>query len=600
MAQPLKHYVNLAKRMIQYDKNRDAMFLQQDAMWRREWTLPEGMEDTDWIRKVVSTDGHDAVRAGTRVLSALDERIKVLPLSEEADERERVARVGKALKWHLSNAARRRRTSVRRDLVLSALRYDEICAKVVFLPHHLKTIKDLGGDTRRVKAAMRYGPFAIMVENPRSVHTRYSDLMPEAVVQVSVKPIDELIAFWGKAASDIKKALKQDESIRYAVEVDYMDHGERAVFAFLQASSVMPPTDLLGEKAYPIIEPMKHDLQFLPWVCRTGGTTLEADAKDQRIPLLYSIYDYWVNQSILQTILLSEVISYAAAPRIEIESMNPDAVEVDYNEPNRPIVHDTQSAVRALNPPQIDAAVATLEQFFGGAIEKATVAKILQGGQIPAGAAYATLNLATLTALGTLKPYKELAELGLSDILMQMLLWVHYSGKGVKALGTGKKDTGKVYEIRPSDVDPDNIHIIVELEPDLPVDRQQRINAAATAVERLGMSQASALEQVGVTDPEAEIERGMREQTVNYYWQKSIQLDQAQTQLAMQQAQVQMQQAQMAQQQQGAPMGPQGIPGVGGQQWNPAEGGMPAQVGAPGATREMQAGRTRTGEEALG
>ncbi len=43
-----------------------------------------------------------------------------------------------------------------------------------------------------------------------------------------------------------------------------------------------------------------------------------------------------------------------------------------------------------------------------------------------------------------------------------------------------------------------------------------------------------------------------------------------------------------------------GIPGAEGAAFNPAEGGLPAQMQEPGATREMQTGVTQTtGEEIL-
>ena len=48
------------------------------------------------------------------------------------------------------------------------------------------------------------------------------------------------------------------------------------------------------------------------------------------------------------------------------------------------------------------------------------------------------------------------------------------------------------------------------------------------------------------------------------------------------------------------PFGPPGIPGAEGMGMNPNEGGLPAQMMQPGATREAQTGMTNTGEEALG
>ncbi|MCH7662654.1 MAG: hypothetical protein IH859_02140 [Chloroflexi bacterium] len=82
----------------------------------------------------------------------------------------------------------------------------------------------------------------------------------------------------------------------------------------------------------------KHELGFLPWVARVGGTTLEDDPAHQRIPLLNSVYQarQWDTQNILETLMASEVIAYAAAQRLKVEGPT-DNISVDYGEPGRPV-----------------------------------------------------------------------------------------------------------------------------------------------------------------------------------------------------------------------------------------------------------------------
>ena len=57
--------------MVQGDTKRDEMFRAMDAMWQGDWSLPQELAELRWIHKVVSTDPHDAVRAGSRVLSSV-------------------------------------------------------------------------------------------------------------------------------------------------------------------------------------------------------------------------------------------------------------------------------------------------------------------------------------------------------------------------------------------------------------------------------------------------------------------------------------------------------------------------------------------------
>jgi hypothetical protein len=53
-------------------------------------------------------------------------------------------------------------------------------------------VKAFDGDIRKLNSAMAYGPFAIMVRNPRHVHVSYSDLMPDAVLLKRVMPVSAI------------------------------------------------------------------------------------------------------------------------------------------------------------------------------------------------------------------------------------------------------------------------------------------------------------------------------------------------------------------------------------------------------------------------
>jgi hypothetical protein len=587
-----KTLANTAFQMVQDDKSRDLMFQKVDQIIRCEWELPRPLDKLDHVRKVVVTDGLDAVMAGTRTLSSLEPGISLQVIGEDQAAKDRANRIEKSLRWHLMNASKRRRASIVRDVVMSSLKYDEVCAQVLFLPDQIKQMKGLEKDVKRLKVAERFGPYSVILHNPRLVHTRYSNLMPEAVLLAAVYRIDEVIDMWGVKAKELV-AKKADDAHKYVTLYDYIDLNERAVWAFPSNDAVFANAN--EGKAVMILEPQEHDLPFLPWACRVGGTTLEASSQHQRIPILYSVVQsgQYDTQNAMETILVSEAIAYGAAPRLHIQGPNPDAVEVDYGDVNKPIETNQFTNVTQLAPPQIDAGLLTLSERISQAMGKSTVSRILQGGEIPAGTAYATLNLATLTAIGALKPYKELAELAVADILTLMMLWVDHSGETVKAYG-GKE--GKAYEITPEDVQPESLYITVELKPDVPSDRQQRINGASMAVERLGMSKEEALEEIGITDPQGSMRKAMFEKFFDYQLQRFITQDQMQMQIMAQQAMQPQGQAP----QQPAPGTPPGFPGVGGQGVNPEQGGAPPAEFVPGGTREAQTGMASGGEEAQG
>ncbi len=513
----LDHYQQVAETMIRQDEAKDRMMAAMEAMWQGRWSLPEEISALQWMHKVTSTDPHDALRAGVRVLSTVAPRIKVLPVRGGQVEQSRADQMERALGWLFHQANRRRQASVMRDIVLSALLYDEIVAQVVYLPHQIAAVQAAGGDTRQLEAARRYGPFAILVRNPRQVHVRYSDWMPEAVLLHRVMPVGEVIGFWGQQAEALRAAVEdsRDGALRYATVYDYIDLEERVVWAYLHEDhgAVLPASGMDGSAQPFEIVRQAHGLGFLPWVARIGGTTLAQDSAHQRVPLLYSVYQagQWETQNILETLLTSEVIAYAAAPRLKVDGPTGD-VQVDYGEPGRMAYVPPGHDLNPLSPPGLDAGLAAIADRVGQRIDKSTVPRVLQTSDFPAGTAFATLNLATQSGLKSLNPYKELAELALEGMLAQMLDWIALDGRPVLTYNRSKGGQGEVIALDPAAFDPGDVYLEVELTADVPTDKAARIEAAATAVKELGYSRARALEYVGESDPTVIMEEARKEE----------------------------------------------------------------------------------------
>jgi hypothetical protein len=497
----LTYYQNLAQEMVQADRERDQMLSAMDDMWHNRWSLPKEVADLRWIHKVVSTDPHDAIRAGTRVLSSVEPRIKLHPTAPNEETRANADKIERALSWHFRNASRRRRASVVRDVVLSALLYDEVVAQVVYLPHQIEAVEAFKGDSRRLKAAGRFGPFAILVRNPRDTNVRYSDWMPEAVLFKRVMPVQEALDFWGSQAEGLRAVLGERDyaEMTYVTLYDYMDLTSRVVWAVPQADGATLSAPGSGIE----ILRAEHGLGFLPWVAKVGGTTLEDDPAHQRVPLLYSVYQsgQWDTQNILETLLTSEVIAYAAAPRIKVSGPT-DRVEVDYGEPGRPVYVPPGHDLETLQPPGLDSGLAEIASRVGERIGKSTVPRVLQTADFAPGVAFATLNLATQSGVKSLAPYKELAEGALAEVFTQMLAWVQESSGSLAAYGQRRGDPGEPLVLDAAEIDVNSMYIDVELTADVPVDRLARINAGAQAVRELGYSKARALEQIGENDPQ--------------------------------------------------------------------------------------------------
>lgn len=533
----LDYWVDRAATMVSNDIPKTEMMMAMDRMWRCEFDLPPRIKKMKWIRKVTNTDPHNAIRTGTRVLSSIRPLIKVNPIGDMVADRENMDEMERALQWHFKNAERRRRASILRDIVLSALLYDEIVARVVFLPHQIKAHKAFKGDSKRLEAAERYGKYAITVVNPKDVHIRYSDWMPEEVLYKQNYTLKDVQAFWGEKANALTKKAKslkhkKDEIEKTNVTVyDQSVLGKRVIYAFLQndLATYHEPT---VEDAVEIIRE-ENNIPFLPWVARVGGTTLYDDPRHQRVPLLYAVHNTneWKNACVVETLITSEATYYASAPRDMVEGPT-DNVEVEYGTPGNRVFVPPGHKYSRLLPPGIDSNLAMIADRINNRIGEATVSKVLRSSDFPAGAAFQTMNLAIQTGAKALNPYKELSEQAMAEIFTHMLYWVDYTGEEITAYPRSNRsrepeefdpvqmpdgsfltpdaesateEKHDIVTIGPDSFAVEHIYIDVELTADIPTDRVSRVNAAGMAVQTLGVSQTSGQEWAGITNPTMEM-----------------------------------------------------------------------------------------------
>lgn len=562
----LQHYQDGAVEVIESraEKDRLKQMRAMDNMFYGHFSLPDKIDKLKWIIPTISSDPYDAVRVGMQVLSAVQPRIKLQPLAPDSQTRQRADKVERGLLWHFRNASRRQHSSVLRDITFSALLYDEIITQVVFLPHQIDQLKAFKGDTTRLENAKRFGPFSIVVRNPQQVHVKYSDWMAEEVLMRRTVPLHEAINFWGDRAKKLKRMAEKEklDSMSLVTIFEFMDMKDRVVWATPVETNTVEAKAGDGDAVEIVRE--EHGLGFLPWVAVAGGSNLTDG--EERLPLLYPLYttSSWQLQNVVETLMTSETIAYSSAPKYKVTGPSSEDVEVEYGEPARLIYLPIGNDIEALQPFIIDQNLALISDRIAGRIGKSTVPKVIFG-DIPEGAAFAAINMATQSGLKSLTPYKTLAEQALVGIFSQMLYWIDQEGaEGVIAFATntknvkradcafcgaqditpnfdfqnspqlaqmfpngtcpecdspadraveGQRDVTEQLVITDNDFDVDNIYMEVELTADVPTDRMARINAAAMAKRELGLSANSGLEDIGVVDPvqerdQAKAERG--------------------------------------------------------------------------------------------
>lgn len=625
----LDQYKDIATNLIERDRPKNIINRHMDAMWHNEWSVPDSLKDLAHVRPQINPGPHNAIAAGIRAYATMEPSLNLVRPAGNPADKERASKVENLLRYHYMRSAKRRGGTVTAEILKSAMLYDEVVAQVIHVDAQLALMGDVSENRKR--AIRNRGNFIINVHNPQNVHVRYSDMVPEAVVVKKVQSIAEFSAFWGDKAKKVLSGLndEKNEDNRYVVTFDYIDYDVRAVWGKTVATNVMSADDFHQAMDGDLVFMEEHDLPFLPWAAWSGASLLENRPEYQHHPLLYAVYktDAWNEGNLADTLLGSEIISYASAPRLQIEGPS-DNVDIDYGTPGNPAYVPPGHKLSDMQPPAFDQNLAMMSDRLSDRISQSTAPQIVISGDVPSGTAFATYNQALQSGLQTYAPYRELSERALEDIFCHMLGWAKYLNKPLR--GPVKRRDGSmdysgggfVLDVNTYEYDEE---ITVNLKPDMPVDRQAQVNTASQAVQSLGWSQAYANEMLGENDPGKIFSEAALEAMKQTKVQGRLQIQQAEDQLqsqailqgqadvlaAVQQfpeiadavrqiiGQIQ-QQAQGGGEQPGqgpqpTPGAPQGLEGVEGSGFDANSGGQQPAPTNPGATRETQTGVDRQG-----
>jgi len=561
------YYEQLKNKLVEQDQDRDAAYADYEAMYHLEYNLPDVVNALPWVRPVISQDPHDAIAAGKRVLSSVFPKINFQPLTNMKEDKDRANEYEQALKWQLFGVNRRRGMNLIADVVESALLYMAVAAQVIDLDHHIKYMKAEGRDTSLLERARRKGRFVVNLYNPRFVHARKTSMGTEAVLLRTERTAIDVMEEWGDPTGELE-ALARDNAV--VVYNDLMDWTNRVVWiesggqsldTSVGGKTVDSGGGMVGNLSIKLMDVTPHGLDFSPWVAVLGESALETQSEHKYHPMLYAIRQSgsWDTINIAQSLTFSDHIAKAAQPSYAEEGPNPQTAEVDYTDPSKPLKVPAANTVKSLQQQQIDPAKAEIIDRLRADMERSTVSSILQGGgQLGANLAFASLNLATQTAVGALKPPKELAESALAEIFTIVMLWAKHTEiplMGYNSNTSDKEKFGEQIVIDPDLYTEETIFLSVELTPDVPTDRQQRANAASMMIQ-WGYPVEMALQDVGVDNPGAAIETWYQEKLLENRMQLAMEREKAAFELeiqyekAMQDIEIEVQRMQALQPQQ--------------------------------------------------
>lgn len=599
MAKVDKKYIEIAKRMMDHEKNLKIAQQGYERLSRIDGGLPSPLDKWDWLIPIPSTASYDALRGAVRPLANNEPSISVHPITVSKlfdDDDSKAAKTAAnywemALKWNLLKTSKRRKSIVE-DMVWSAAVYDLVIAQIIHVPTQAKA-QDLEGI--RKEAALLIGDWAVKMCDPKTIYIEWSNFGVERVLSVNVRTARYMVDNYGEEVDFIRARLrsgKLDYNDEY-VEYDLVSHKGRIIWV-AEGSNIIERDGRVILPLQPWLK--KHDsdeqVPFLPYSISAGGTSVDMDPEFQYKPLLFSVYraELDVVQTIMGTLMMSQAIAAQAGAKDVLTGAGAEDVVIDYTDVIARINLAPHQTYAQFQSEVLDRALREGFEMIGSAIQRTTVSDVLVTAQPLSGEqAYASYNMQVTQALASLGGIKMVAGNGIAGIVEMFLLIAHYTGNNIVGYG----EDNKKYEIDSEDIDPNSIEINVQLKGDVAADRQQRILGAQQLTE-MGYSRRRSFAMLGDTDPEGAMKEAQLEQMDDALFQQKLRRlfseEYQQDVMAAAQAIVE-QQMQQAQAQQGAPQGAPAGPTFGGQGENPAAGGQPpVMTNPPGVTEPRREG----------
>ena len=606
---------------IETDEESQGYFQAYDDIDQLRWELPNGWEAKDYIRKRVSTIGHDGLKSLDSLFDTHNPKFEILPRTEA--DKDNAEEMEVWLEWHMKRANQIGDKSPFRQALHSSGKYSRVILQVDYLPYWLPEKKKW---TPEQKAAAKAGPFCITVHNPRNVYYEMGKYGLKWVASVTKLYGQEIINHWsvyggeGDEGKKVKSAIKkiekdiENDSEACYIHIDYISFEKRSVACF-KAESLEQFEDMNSDTDHISLVDTDNKLGFINWSVAIG----ESD------PLLHSMHisGSWENQNLIDTLIDSSVLRRAFFPILKHTSMGgTKELDVNYDGTQDTIELANGEDAQTLQPPPIDTAITQLASVNTDRISQNLGIRNLQSMQMSGNVQFSTMNAFIQLQMAALEPYKRTTEKAWEQAAEIMFKWVEktkdtVTGYRTKSKGEGKKSAGSSITMTADDFEIEDLHIKCELIANTPTDKMQQVNmysALKQAGAQIGWGEL--LERLGLGNPEVLKRDWMNEQLEGVAMQNFVEKLKAEIQMEIQaktmQMQSQLQQEQMMQQQamqmqqqamqapQGAPQsampqeqaGPPNMPQGDavmpeGQMNDPAAGGLPPMMSAAGMTRNQ-------------
>ena len=488
---------SIAKSMIDADSERDAMFAELKDIYKMDWAgVPAGYG----IENTVAPDCHNTIRGMVDLLVGVRPSIKIPTKPGATGEEENASKIERALGLIQRRFNRVRGSDVVEEATFAAALFGMVVIKYAYVPATAAEIKkqSIGHSVRPEQRKLlkdqvefyenlaKKSPFMVDVLNPISVHSQRGSEGLRRVVERQVKTVADIRAEWGEH-------LLLDSGI--TEEVIYYEYWDRTRYCKWVENTVLD----MGENASPSI----------PYIiCDVNGTRIFG--RTEYFPVLYPVWkgELWKRLNVVLTMMSSNTFALGN-PSFVCTGKSAHDADIPFNMAGSRINLEEGDSIsmltKDLNTTDMQQLYATIRQL----VEESTMNKMIFGKPPEHVLAYSTVNMLIQGARHTLMPIQVAIGDALGELFENILLLIVHHKKTLKLFGDGVMS-----ELAPSDIDVDQIEVLVKLKPDIPQDRLQLLNMSTMAVDKGLASKYTARENAGWMDPDQEEERITQEQMI--------------------------------------------------------------------------------------
>ncbi len=586
----LSYYTKIAKSILESDaeNNNKKLFDAIDTAILGGNPLPDAIASLPWMVQYKSASVHDAYAAARKTMASSKVKINVMPPFANPQNALEAKKIEDILEYNFWLTNRKTATGLMNNISELATRY--LAYGIEIIDNEFQT---KGDNSARAKAVRRSGRFTWKFHDRRFIHPRFSDSIMEDVLIARIVTVQDLIEKFGEDAVKAIATDAQAEAIKN--KVDYLETCG-TLFSFWDYEKHCEWFSMNGDEidktggsdsSYKIID-VKNKLGFIPIVC-----------VEQPDPILKAVVDtdQLDNLNIMLSMRYALIAGTVSQARTWSKTASGEGVPVDYTNPAAQVQlklnEDFGQTQPAATDPNIDKIISASQSDIASAT---SVSRIISSmDSMASNTPYSTISALYQSALQSLVDIRTLIERGIEAGLCIEMYWTKYTktpltGQRMKKVGLydDTKMLGAMLTLDPqySDDWPDKWIVTAQLRTNSPSDRQERLNFAINAQEKLLLSRESAFDIAGIDDdPDVSLQEWADTQT------KVAQV-QADIKRILNQPDIEMQ-TELAKAQQQAMQPPEGAANPDGSMARtPATGGTPDAQNDPTATREAITGQS--------